>query len=178
MEETRKSQYDELKTGVALPGKKPPPIFSRLVELLADVNLSMDEVDMKIMEEFPQLKEEGWAIGSTRKKVKKYPSLARTAAEARMLLWREVGKSKIDGYKVYADAVEADKVAPNGDAVPDHDIRIKGADRMLALMGENVNPNGARINVNLPGDNAKIMIMTSEGSPLPFPSREEIKDGD
>jgi hypothetical protein len=165
------------KSGVSLP-VNPPPILSRMITLLADVNLTMDDIDVKLMEEFPVLVTEGWGIGSTRKKIKKYPLLARTAAEARMLLWRELGRSKIDGYRVISEAMDAEKVAADGSITKDHDIRMKAADRMLTLQGENVNPAGAKTNINISGEGQKILIMTADGKPAAFPVRDkETADG-
>jgi hypothetical protein len=163
---------------VALVSSTPSsPILSRLIELLADTNLTMNDVDIKIMEEFPELVAEGWTIGSTRKKIKRYPVLARTVNEARTLLWREVGRSKLDGYRVISEALDAVSVAPDGSTVPNHDIRLKANTQMMTLMGECVNPAGAKTNIQVNGENAKILITTSDGSPMPFPTRENTNAG-
>jgi hypothetical protein len=151
--------------------KPKSPELSRLIEYLADPNLTMSDIDEKMMEEFPHLVKEGWAIGSTRKKVNKYPILARTKAEARALLWRTVGLSKVDGYKVIADAMSANTYSLDGTAYPDHKTRLSASDRMLTLMGENVNPAGAKTNVTISGADSKILIQTSDGSAVPFPMR-------
>jgi hypothetical protein len=159
------------------PSEKPKsPMIRRMIELLTDVNLTMNEIDEKMMQEFPQLIKEGWHIGSTREKVKKYPLLARTASEARVLLWRELGRSKIDGFRVISEAMEAQKATPDGVLVEDHDMRMKAADRMLTLMGEQVSPAGAKVNINMPGDSNKIVIMTSDGRELK--SDEELRTTD
>ena len=164
-------------TEVSLPTTKPrSPIISKFIELLCDINLTFDDVDEKMMAEFPKLREEGWSLGSSRDKVKRYPILARTAAEARMLLWREVGLSKRDVFNVYAEATRAEKVALDGSRTEDHDIRIKGADRAATLMGENVNPAGAKTNITVSGADAKILIQTSDGKAVPFPMREESNE--
>ena len=156
----------------SFPSIKPrSPIISKFIDLLCDINLTLSDVDEKMMAEFPQLRNEGWTIGSSKAKVKKFPILARTAAEARMLLWREVGLDKKDVFQVYKDATLAEKVTIDGTREPDHDIRIKGADRAATLMGENVNPAGAKTNIPVTGADAKILIQTSEGKTVPFPTR-------
>lgn len=158
-------------------GSKPKsPILTRMIELMVDVNLTMDEVDQKLMAEFPVLLKEGWHIGSTREKVKKYPILARTASEARALLWREVGVCKKDVFQVYADGMKAEKRDMTGSTDKDHEIRMKAADRVATLMGESVNPAGAKTNISVTGADAKILIQTSDGKPVPFPQRPEGLD--
>ena len=160
-------------TEISLPSVKPRSLMvSRLIELLCDINLTFSDVDEKMMAEFPQLRAEGF---SSKDKVKKFPILARTAAEGRMLLWREVGLDKKGVYQVYKDATGADKVALDGNREPDHDIRIKGADRAATLMGENINPAGAKTNITVTGADAKILIQTSEGKTVPFPQRQDTE---
>ena len=155
----------------------PSPATAALISYLCDVNLTMDEIDEKMLKQFPELVKCGWGIGSTRAKVKKYPILARTASEGRMLLWREVGRSKIDGFKVISEAMNAEKIAVDGSATADHEVRMKAADRMLTLMGESVNPAGAKTNITLNGDNQKILITSSDNRPLSFPQRPpEVTD--
>lgn len=162
-----------------LPGIKPKsPILSKFIEFLADINLTNEDVDDKMMEAFPHLVDEGWKRGTTRQKLNMYPALARTAAEARVLLWRELGRSKIDGYRVISDALEAEKVSVDGATAPDHKIRLEAADRFLSLTGENASPAGARVNVTIGGGDNKIMIMSSDGKALPFPTREAIEESD
>lgn len=145
---------------------QPSPMVSRMIELLSDINLTMRDVDEKLMKEFPELVAQGWTVGSTRMKVQKYPVLARTANEARAMLWREVGRSKIDAYRAISDAIEATSVDLGGTERPNHDIRLKASDRMLALMGENSTPAGAKMNITVGSGDHKIMIVTSDGTKL------------
>ena len=90
-----------------------------------------------------------------------------------MLLWRELGRSKIDGYRVISEAMSAEKVSMSGDREADHEVRLKAADRFLTLNGESVNPAGARMNIQLNGGESKILIQTADGAPVPFPMRAE-----
>lgn len=99
-----------------------PADLVKLIELLSDYNLSLPEVDARM----------GWVPGATKDKLNKFPILARTANEARVLAMRTAGLSKVESFKVIADAHKAD----DHDGLADHDIRLKAADRALALMGE------------------------------------------
>lgn len=159
---TARRQYDEAK----LPSTHTSPLMKRIIELLTDTNLSYSDIDIKLMEEFPHLVEEGWKVGSMRKKVKKYPIFGRTAKESRALIWRELGRSKKDGFKVFSDAIDANQVAADGTERPDHKTRMEASKAMLALMGENTSPQGAKINMSLGTGDNKIMIVTSDGKQL------------
>jgi hypothetical protein len=150
---------------IVMPTKEPPKMVGRMIELLADLNLQPSEVDEKMMEEFPHLKDEGWKIGTTRKKLKSYPMLARSVKEAKALLWREVGLSRKDAYQVIADATKAEKKNIDGSIEPDHKIRMDATDRFLNLNGENPRGTGGT-NISVGGGDNKIMIITSSGQGL------------
>lgn len=150
-----------------LPSNKPPKIIGRMIELLTDVNLDPSDVDRKLMEEFPHLKDEGWRVGSTKQKMKKYPLIAKTAKEARALLWRKVGRSKIDGFKAISDCLKATKTSGDGSVEPDHKMRHDAAKTMLTLMGEDTSSSGAKTNINISGEgDHKIMIVSSDGKAI------------
>lgn len=116
-----------------------PPEMHKLIALLATPDISLSEIDEQM----------GWPLGETRSKLKRWPILAKTATEARMLAMRAAGLEKTDAYKVYKEALDAEKtvsVEDNTNDVepgsrtnvtePDHKIRITAADRVLTLFGE------------------------------------------
>lgn len=126
--------------------KDVPDTLPKLIELLSDQNLSLVEIDVQM----------GWGAGETKRKLERYPLLAKTANEARVLAMRRAGLSKVESFKVIADAHKAD----GDDGKADHDIRLKAADRALALMGEKTGLIGGgttvqgdiRINITSPED--------------------------
>ena len=148
-------------SGVNLPTSCPAE-YSRLIELLCDIDLTLDEVDVKMMGEFPDL---GWKTGTARSKIKRYPILKRTVVEGRMLNWRELGRSKADVYRVISEAMDAVRVDADGVERADHEVRMKSAVKMAKSMGEPLE-GGDKVSVNVAGEGNKILIMTSEGKPI------------
>jgi hypothetical protein len=131
----------------------PPPEYTKLIELLCDNNLSMIDIDARM----------GWAEGETARKIRRYPLLAKTATEARALAMREAGLSKVESFKVIASA----HGASTADERPDHEVRLKAADRALALMGEKTVGGGPtvaikdiNINITNPEDIARLEKIT------------------
>lgn len=105
-----------------------PAEVEKLIELLADPNNKASDIDDMF----------GWASGECVRKLRLYPLLRRTVEEARVLGLRRVGLEKEDCYKVYKDATLAVKTKNEaGEMMEDHEVRIKAADRVLVLMGEN-----------------------------------------
>lgn len=143
----------------------PPPVIKRIIELMSDLDLTMADVDRQIVIDFPELREEGWKVGSTRKFLKKYPILKTTIKQSRALLWRDAGMSRLDAYKVIADAKEAVKIAGDGSEAIDHKTRMDASDRFLGLNGEAVKGSGTSVHIGGDGDH-KIMIVTSKGEQI------------
>ena len=106
-----------------------PSSAKKLIELLADYNLTVSQVDIAMRAEYPE-----WEDGDTRKMLDKHPLLANTANESRVIAMRVAGISKLGSFKVIAEAHSAEK-----EGEPDHEVRLKAADRALNLMGEKMN---------------------------------------
>lgn len=114
-----------------------PPEIVDLVRLLADPNLTTADIDMEM----------NWPAGETRRKLNKYPILARTAQEARILAFRKVGleSPRLAAYQVIADALKANKRVYDNlgnvvDEVIDHKIRLEAAQKMLRILGDDSGP--------------------------------------
>lgn len=106
-----------------------PVEMKNFVELLSDANLSNSDVDEAM----------GWDAGTTVHKLQRWPSLQALKSEARLMALRSAGVEKADAYRVYKEALAAEKplvVDGNIEYVTDHDVRIKAADRIATLLGE------------------------------------------
>lgn len=130
---------DNIGSVAPLGGIEPPEEYKKLVELLCDYNLTSDEVDLQMMNIVPE-----WRLGDAKRKMRRYPLLARTVAEGKALAMRQAGADKVESIKRYVEAQGAVKSVPCGSdengtvysSVSDHDVRMKASDRILTLMGE------------------------------------------
>ena len=113
---------------MVLGGEEPPVEVRRLVEMLCDFNMTRDEVDIAMRAVVPE-----WEMGMATSCLRKYPLLAQTVAEGKALALRKAGADKVESIKCY---VEAQGAVKEETGAADHDIRIKGSDRILTLMGE------------------------------------------
>jgi len=83
----------------------------------------------------------GWETGRMLGLVKKYPRFKEDLKECKILAMRSVGLEKVGAYKVYKEAMEAERSLAAGEDVvtePDHKTRVMAADRVMALYGEKV----------------------------------------
>lgn len=109
-----------------------PPEVKKLIELLANPSLTTMDVDQEM----------GWPEGETRRKLKQYPLLAKTANEARVIAFRAVGLDapRIAAFRAIADALTATKREQCGNfeyvEVPDHGTRLKAANQILKVLGD------------------------------------------
>lgn len=137
----------------------PPPEVVKLIELLVNPNLSMGEIDSLM----------SWPVGKTRRTLTAYPLLARTANEARVLAFRNSGLEapRLGAYKAIVEALAATKSVQTGDFTwadePDHAIRLKAANQILKVLGDDSSATVNHIEVEL---HQKIYNLINQNKPV------------
>ncbi len=103
-----------------------PEEVQKFLDLLVDPNYTPEQID-EIM---------SYPVGETSKKIREQKWLRDTIKDARMVALRRAGINKAICYEIYREALSAIKISPTGSEEPDHDTRIKAADRLLNMLGE------------------------------------------
>lgn len=103
-----------------------PEEVQKFLDLLVDPNYTPEQID-EIM---------SYPVGETSKKIREQKWLRDTIKDARMVALRRAGINKAICYEIYREALSAIKISTTGSEEPDHDTRIKAADRLLNMLGE------------------------------------------
>jgi hypothetical protein len=153
--------------GISLIRKEVPPELREFLSLCMDINLTLADVDEAM----------GYEAGTSRKLLRRHKTLAVTVNEGRVLAMREAGYDKVAAFKKVWDLQEAKRTNINGDEEPDNKVQLDAAKAVLGYMGE-VSGSGAKVGISLTGSGNKILVLTSEGNPAPFPMRDKVENGD
>lgn len=132
-----------------------PDEVQKFLDLLVDPNYTPEQVD-EVM---------GYATGTTAIKIKEHKWIRDTIKDGRMVALRRAGINKAICYEVYKDGLKAIKISPTGSEEPDHDTRIKAADRLLNMLGER--PTGGNSNMVAGTNGRESFVISWGGDNLP-----------
>ena len=143
-----------------MPRKKIIPVeipeeVQKFLDLLVDPNYTPEQID-EIM---------SYPVGETSKKIREQKWLRDTIKDARMVALRRAGINKAICYEVYKEGLKAIKISPTGSEEPDHDTRIKAADRLLNMLGER--PAGGSGNMVAGTNGRESFVITWGGAEIP-----------
>lgn len=125
-----------------------PEELKKFIELASDPDVELREIDRHF----------GWEEGESRRKIQAYPLLKSLIKETKIMALKALGISKADAYKVYKDAMSAEDI----EGMPSHEVRMKAADRVLALYGERVNGGGSGVTVAIQNNDNRVMTVNRE----------------
>jgi galactokinase len=126
-----------------------PEELKKFIELASDPDVELKDIDRHF----------GWEEGESRRKIQAYPLLKSLIKETKIMALKALGVSKADAYRVYKDAMSAESV----EGMPEHDVRMKAADRVLALYGERVTGvGGGGVTVAIQNNDNRVMTVNRE----------------